>query len=106
MNIIKSEMGKIFGGYTDIPWELGGGFKKGNGNSFLFSLRENSNFVKLNCMNKEKEVKHISNCLCHFGGDGKGFRLWKGCDVAKEGFSALGDNDIYELPEGIQKGSE
>ena len=33
-------MGKIFGGYTDIPWESSGEFKGLNGNSFIFSLRD------------------------------------------------------------------
>ena len=43
-------MGKIFGGYTDIPWKSFGSVKKGNGNSFIFSLREDFNFVKLRCL--------------------------------------------------------
>ena len=34
------ETGKFFGAYTDIPWESNGGWKKGNSNSFLFSLRD------------------------------------------------------------------
>ena len=43
-------MGKVFGGYTDIPWQSSGGGKSGNGNSFVFSLREDFNFVKLKCL--------------------------------------------------------
>ena len=36
------ETGKFFGAYTDIPWESSfpGKHKYGNGNSFLFSLRD------------------------------------------------------------------
>ena len=37
-------MGKIFGGYTDISWTSGGSYKKGNGNSFIFTLRNDENF--------------------------------------------------------------
>ena len=33
-------MGRIFGGYTDIPWTSENGFKVGNGNTFIFSLRD------------------------------------------------------------------
>ena len=40
-------MGKVFGAYTDIPWSSDGGYKKGNGNTFLFSLRDDLNFKKL-----------------------------------------------------------
>ena len=53
-------MGKIFGGYTDIPWEGTGEFVKGNGNSFIYSLRDDFNFVKLRCLNKDYEVYHYS----------------------------------------------
>ena len=45
-------MGKIFGSFTDIPWSSEKGYKKGNGNSFVFSLRDDFNFVKLKWMNK------------------------------------------------------
>ena len=43
LSIIKSEMGKIFGGYTDIPWQSpeNYGCKEGHGNSFIFSLADN-----------------------------------------------------------------
>ena len=51
-------MGKIFGAYTDIGWKNNGGWANGNGNSFVFSLRDDFNFVKLRCFKKEKEVYH------------------------------------------------
>ena len=38
---------KVFGCYTDIAWTNNTGWKNGNGNSFVFSLRDDSNFVKL-----------------------------------------------------------
>ena len=36
------ETGRFFGAYTDIPWESNEWYKYGNGNSFLFSLRDDS----------------------------------------------------------------
>ena len=47
---------KIFGGFTDIAWTNNGGYKSGNGNSFIFSLRDDISFVKLKCLNKEYEI--------------------------------------------------
>ena len=52
LTIIKSEMGKVFGCYTDIAWSSNQGFKNGNGNTFIFSLRDDFNFVKFKCLNK------------------------------------------------------
>ena len=59
-------MGKVFGAYTDIPWQSSGGNRRyyhsyggsisGQGNTFVFSLREDSYFVKLKCLNKSYEV--------------------------------------------------
>ena len=51
-------MGKVFGCYTDISWKKSGGWVNGNKNSFVFSLGDDSNFVKLKCLNKTNEVYH------------------------------------------------
>ena len=61
--IIKSEeknggMQRIFGAYTDIQWTSVCGYKAGSGNSFLFSLRDDHNFIQIRCTNKEREVLH------------------------------------------------
>ena len=45
-------MGKVFGAYTDISWTSIKGYKNGNGNSFIFSLRDDLSFVNLKCLNK------------------------------------------------------
>jgi hypothetical protein len=71
-------MGKVFGGYTDISWQSSGGYKTGNGNSFIFSLRDDSNFVKLKCLKKEYEFYY--NSLFSFGGEG-GFLLADNCNI-------------------------
>ena len=36
------ETGRFFGAYTDIPWTSDWEEKKENGNSFLFSLRDDN----------------------------------------------------------------
>ena len=38
--IVNSEHSKIFGGFTDIDWKSNGDLIKGNGNSFMYSLRD------------------------------------------------------------------
>ena len=60
----NSKIQKIFGEFTDIDWTSELGNKSGNGNSFIFSLRDDSNFVKLKCLNKKSEVFHEKNTLC------------------------------------------
>ena len=80
LTIVKSEMGRVFGGFTDISWELdSGNFKEGNGNSFIFSVRDDQNIVKLKCLKKEKEVYHKQQFLSSFGGT-CGFRLYSDCN--------------------------
>ena len=66
-------MGRIFGAYTDISWQKYGGYKNGNGNSFIFSLRDDLNFVKLKCLKKSKEVENYENFLTCIGYYGNGF---------------------------------
>ena len=100
-------MGKIFGGYTDIPWQADddgdeeNNIKQGNGNSFIFSLREDFNFVKLRCLKKEMEVQHNENFLCVFGNDDNGFKIANECNINTDSSSDLGCNEEYELPYGI-----
>ena len=40
-------MGKVFGCYTDIAWTNSDRWVHGNGNTFVFSLRDDFNFIKL-----------------------------------------------------------
>ena len=60
-------MGKIFGAYTDIIFNSPENINKkksGNGNSFVFSLRDDSKFVILKCKDKENEVYIDEKILC------------------------------------------
>jgi hypothetical protein len=56
-------MGKVFGYYTDIAWTNNRGWVDGNGNSFVFSLRDDFNFVKLKCLKNQNEVLHGASYL-------------------------------------------
>ena len=106
MTIIKSEHGKVFGGYTDIPWSTPKDgdveYKSGNGNSFIFSLRDDFNFVQLKCLDKSKEVHHNKDYLTSLGGGG-GFYIWDKCNINTKSWSNLGHCGYYELPHGIQE---
>ena len=76
-----SELGKIFGAYTEIPWKKGDDcFKPGNGNSFIYSLRDDSNFVKLRCLDIDYELVHRPDCICDFG-NADGFLISNNCNI-------------------------
>ena len=51
--VFKSDLNKIFGGYTDVKWSSDNTSIGGNGNSFLFSLTYNT---KLNNIDKNYEI--------------------------------------------------
>ena len=55
------------GFYTDINWTSDRGFKSGSGNSFIFVLNKEKEFIKLRCTNKQREVYHYKDRLCSFG---------------------------------------
>ena len=74
-------MGRVFGGYTNIPWTSIEGFKGGNGKSFIFSLRNDDTFVKLRCLDNYNEVYHSDYLLCGFGESSNcGFDLFDRCN--------------------------
>jgi hypothetical protein len=84
-------MGRVFGGFTDIPWQTEGDhFKYGTGNTFIFSLRDDFNFVKLKCLNKMSEVCHDGDFLTAIGDSGSGFWIIEE-NLNPSGFSFLGD---------------
>ena len=82
---MESEFGKIFGAYTDISWasNVNCSSKNGNGNSFVFSLRDDFNFVKLKCLKKNNEVYHGPYALTCIGDNGSGFEIYTNCREIK-----------------------
>ena len=84
-------MGKVFGAYTDIPWSSERGYKNGNGNTFVFSLRDDYNFVKLKSLIKYFEVDHEPYYLTSIGFGGSGFHIGDECNINKFSFSRLSE---------------
>ncbi len=67
-------------------------WKNGNGNSFVFSLRDDFNFVKLRCLKKEFEVYHLASCLIYIGNSASGFVIYNDCNTNSDSNSYLGYN--------------
>jgi hypothetical protein len=84
-------MGKVFGCFTDIAWTNNRGWvSDGNGNTFVFSLRDDFNFVKLKCLNKYNEIGHGSSCLTWIGYCASGFVIHNDCNIYTNSISNLG----------------
>ena len=92
--LIKSkENQSIFGGFTDIAWTNdGGGYKKGNGNSFIFSLRDDNTFVKLKSLIKDHEVYHGTGIAFGYNN----LTIFSDCDKKSDSRANLGRNNDYE----------
>lgn len=69
ITVIKTDNGKVFGAYTDIPWTSGEYKKKvaGKGNSFLWAMDTNNKMVKFKCLKPDAEVYHYADRLPVFG---------------------------------------
>ena len=93
--MIKSkEQNKIFGGYTDIPWTNSGAFKLCNGNSFIFSIKNDNNFIVYKCLDMSKEVYH-KNTFIEFGNSN--LTLYGDNNIKKDGYASLGKDGCYEV---------
>ena len=82
-------MGRIFGAYTDIPWSSEKGYKNGNGDTFVFSLRDDFNFVKLECFHNSREVYHGEEYLTSIGSGADAFRILDNCNTNIKSVSYL-----------------
>jgi hypothetical protein len=80
-------MGKVFGAYTDIAWKNDNAWVNGNGNSFVFSIRDDFNFVKLKCLNKTNEVYHNASYLTMIGYNASGFHIYNDCNINTNSYS-------------------
>ena len=90
--IVRSDTGKVFGGYTNIPWDNKGGNKSGNGSSFLFSISDDHTFYKFNHINGG-EVYHSGNRSMTFNGS---LGISNNCDVNNDSWALLGTS--YNQP--------
>ena len=67
ITLLKSGKGKIFGGYTDIPWSAKGGWRKRNAKSFLFTMDAEGQLTKLGSKDGRNETYHDKDYLVCFG---------------------------------------
>ena len=65
-------------------------------------MRNDFNFVKLRCLNKNEKVNHNSDYLCDFR-DTCGLTLINDCNLNSISYSNLGAYGNYELPNGVKK---
>ena len=73
----------------------------GNGESFIFTIRDGS-FVKLNCINKQKEIWNSKKNLPSFGT--MDLKLVYNCNEIEDSFAEVGDS--FALPEGMVKDTD
>jgi hypothetical protein len=85
---VKSQgYNRVFGGFTDIAWKISGSYQPGNGNSFIFSLKKDLNFIKFKCLNYQIEVYHRSSYV-YFGNDN--LLISTDCNINKDSCVKLG----------------
>ena len=70
----------------------------GNGNSFIFSIKNDNEFIKFECINKYREIWNSKNNMPSFGT--MDIRLANYCDLLDSSFAEVGNS--YELPYGIE----
>ena len=95
----------------EFGWEGGGAavyltengkVVEGNGESFIFTIKNGLELVKLQCINRKREIWNSKSNLPSFGG--MDLRLISNCNEKTNNFSEIGDS--YQLPQGIEKDSE
>ena len=84
MIAISKNKKQIFGAFTDISYSSETGWKAGNSKSFLFIYQQNK-FIKLKCLNTEKEVYHRGDIICYFEDNGDLY-LCNDCNIIKNSF--------------------
>lgn len=69
LTIAKTADGRVFGGFTDIPWKSTSELRRvpGAGNSFLFCIDERGSLHKFKCLRPEHEVYHALYLFPVFG---------------------------------------
>ena len=65
---------------------------------------ENDNFIKLKCLNSQKEVYQRGDIISFFGDNGDLY-LCNDCNIIKNSFSQLGCNNSYTCPTEIEPNS-
>lgn len=95
LSLIKSEAGKVFGGYSAVSWSSLDGKYFADPAAFVFSLSTKKLFRQHRY--KGYAVQHDKQHLMVFG-RGNDICIYDNCDSRKESFSSMGDT--YEIPPG------
>lgn len=97
--LIKSDSGRVFGGYTSISWKSDNSFYPDE-KAFVFSLSDKT--VHRQYQNKETAVFHYSEIMVFFGnGD---LVVTSNSDQSPTSYSNLGMT--YQPPEGLMIGDQ
>merc|ERR1712228_828848 len=97
--VIKSTIGNIFGGYTELPWASSGSYKRDN-NAFVYVLQSKTN--KRQKATKWGVKPSNNNSVYHnsgYGwtqGGGHDFYLCNNCNTVNSSYSNLGSS--YQAP--------
>ena len=61
--VVKTSKGRVWGGYTDIPWKNNNEVASGNGNSFVYTFNDNQITVFKHQGEGKEEVWHKTNLI-------------------------------------------
>lgn len=102
VSLISSEQGKLFGGYSSIPWTspIATEWKKDD-KAFIFSLTNRTKHVQV--QNKQQALDHSKDYSVAFG-RGHDFRISDNCNINNESYSNFGYT--FSLPEGMVLNSD
>lgn len=101
IELIKNGDGKIFGGYTDIPFEISGPQEaKKNGNTFLFYRNEYNTFKRLNYVSGTEIQPNAfaQRKMGVYGGLGNKEAILIKSNADKHNFSTCNSLENFELP--------
>jgi hypothetical protein len=73
----------------------------GNGESFIFTIKNEKDIIKLKCINKLKEIWNSKDSMPSFGI--LDLRIFNESNLYDKSFSDVGNS--YELPKGVENDS-
>ena len=103
LTLLKSTKGRLFGGFTDIPWSSWGGWRKRNHKSFLFTINScNGATTKLANKEGRNETYHDKEYLVCFGDT---LSIYNQLNSRLDSIAQLGFVSNYVYPPHVVKGS-